>query len=208
MRGLEDLHDTVGTDKSKKVMKISKLNSKILPGAVLLFAMALLPNCKKDVAHPTAAAPPTQGMYAVINDTAWTAVTVAATLQYTGFSTGKIFTCRGTMGNKMIQIIASQSNVEAGSDFPLGPANGNLASFGYYILPVHLNLTEQNPTPGTDAGTSLVITNIDTAKRLISGTFTFPARDSIYDAFGNVILVVKSQINNGFFKKVPYVYTP
>ena len=202
------MHDAGSTDKKRKVMKVSTRNSTILFGAALLFAVVLLQNCKKDVAHTAAAAPPTQGMYALINDTAWTAVTVAASLQYTGFSTGKVFTCRGTMGNKMIQLIASQSNVAAGNDFPLGAANGNSASFGYYILPVHLNLTEQNPTPGTDAGTSLVITAIDTGKRLISGTFTFPARDSIYDAFGNVILVVKNQINNGLFKQVPYVYTP
>jgi len=189
-------------------MKISKRISKNLLNAALLFAVALLQNCKKDGVKTAAAAPPAQGMYAVVNDTAWTAVTVAASLEHTGFGTGKIFTCRGTMGNKMIQIIASQNDASPGSDFPLGPANGNLTSFGYYILPVHLSLTEQNPTPSTDAGTSLVITAIDTTKRLISGTFTFPARDSIYDAFGNVILVVKNQINNGIFKQVPYRYTP
>lgn len=182
--------------------------SKKLLVAALLFAALLLQNCKKDAAKTSASGPPKQGMYALINDTAWTAVTVAASLEYAGFSTGKVFTCRGTMGNKMIQLIASQNNVEPGNDFPLGPANGKTTSFGYYILPVHLNLTEQNPTPGTDAGTSLVITSIDTVKRLISGTFTFPARDSIYDAFGNVILVVKNQINNGFFKGVHYSYNP
>lgn len=189
-------------------MKILKPDSKILIGAALLFAAALLQNCKKDGVKTAAATPPAQGMYALINDTAWTAATVAATLQYTSFGTGKVFTCRGTMGNKMIQIIASQNDASAGSSFPLGPANGSLTSFGYYTLPVHLSLTEQNPTPGTEAGTSLVITAVDTSKRLISGTFTFQARDSIYDAFGNVILVVKNQINNGFFKQVPYVYTP
>jgi hypothetical protein len=189
-------------------MKIVKRNSKNLLLAALLFAAALLQNCKKEAVKTATAAPPNQGMYALINDTAWTAVTVAASLEYTGFSTGKVFTCRGTMGNKMIQLIASQSRVAAGNDFPLGAAEGDVNSFGYYLLPVHLSLTEQNPTPGTDAGTSLVITAIDTAKRLISGTFTFPQRDSIYDAYGNVIFVVKNQINNGFFKKVPYVYTP
>ena len=101
-----------------------------------------------------------------------------------------------------------QNNVAAGNDFPVGAANGNLASFGYYILPVHRNLTEQNPTRGTTAGTSLVITAIDPAKRLISGTFTFPQADSAYDAFGNVTAVQKNQIANGVFKQVNYVYTP
>jgi hypothetical protein len=190
------------------VMKILKQNSKNLLKATLLFVVALLQNCKKEAANTTPAALPKQGMYALINDTAWTAVTVAASLEYDGFSTGKIFTCRGTMGNKMIQLIAIQNNVAAGNDFAVGPANGNFDSFGYYILPVHRNLTEQNPTTGTTAGTSLVITAIDTANRLISGTFTFPQQDTAYDANGNVTAVQKNQIANGFFKQVHYVYTP
>ena len=188
-------------------MKILKQNSKNLLKAALLFVVALLQNCKKEAAN-TPPAPPKQGMYALINDTAWTAITVTASLEYNGFGTGKTFTCMGTMGNKVIQLIATQNNVAAGSDFPVGPANGNLASFGYYILPVHRNLTEQNPTPGTTAGTSLVITAIDPAKRLISGTFTFPQADSAYDAYGNVTAVQRNQIANGIFKQIHYVYTP
>ena len=122
-------------------------------------------------------------MYALINDTAWTAVTMTASLEYNGLSTGKTFTCRGTMDNKMIQLTAIQNNVAAGNYFPVGPANANSDSFGYYILPVHRNLTEQNPTLGTTGGTSLVITDIDTGGRLISGTFKFPQADTAYDAF-------------------------
>jgi hypothetical protein len=188
-------------------MKILKLNSKSLLVAALLLFAALLQNCKKEAAH-TPAAPPKQGMYALINDTAWTAVTIEASLEYDGFSTGKTFTCRGTGGKQIIQLIAIQNNVAAGNDFPVGPANGNLATFGYYIQPIHRNLTEQNPTPGTTAGTSLVISAIDTGKRLISGTFTFPQADTAYDAFGNVTAVTKNQIDKGFFKQVPYVYKP
>jgi hypothetical protein len=197
---------TINAEKHN-VMKILKQNSKNLLKAALLLVVALLQNCKKEAAK-TLAAPPKQGMYALINDTAWTAVTVAASLEYDGFSTGKIFTCRGTMGNQLIQLIAIQNNVVAGNDFPVGPVNGNLDSFGYYILPVHRNLTEQNPTTGTTDGTSLVITAIDTANRLISGTFTFPQQDTAYDAIGNVTAVQKNQIANGVFKQVHYVYTP
>jgi hypothetical protein len=189
------------------VMKILKPNSKNLLKAALLLVAALLQNCKKEAANTTAALPK-QGMYALINDTAWTAVTVTASLEYNEFSAGKIFTCEGTMGNQIIQLIAMQKNVAAGNDFPVGAANGNSAIFGYYIQPVHRNLTEQNPTLGTTAGTSLVITAIDTAKRLISGTFTFPQADSAYDANGNVTAVTKNQIANGVFKQVHYVYTP
>lgn len=188
-------------------MKILRQHSKSLLKAVLLLVVALLQNCKKEAAN-THAAPPKQGMYALINDTAWTAVTVTASLDYNGFSASKIFTCQGTMGNQMIQLVAIQNNVAAGNNFPVGPASGNLASFGYYILPVHRNLTEQNPTQGTIAGTSMVITAIDTAKRFISGTFTFPQADSAYDANGNVIAVTKNQITNGVFKQVHYTYNP
>jgi hypothetical protein len=198
-------HSTVNAEKHN-VMKILKQNSKNLLKATLLLVAALLQNCKKEAAN-TPAAPPKQGMYALINDTAWTAVTVSASLEYNGFSSGKIFTCRGTMGNQIIQLIAMQNNVAAGSDFPVGPANGNLASFYYYILPVHRELTEQNPTLGTTAGASLVITAIDTGKRLISGTFTFPQADSAYDANYNLTAVQKNQITNGVFKQVHYVYT-
>jgi hypothetical protein len=190
-------------------MKVLNQNSKKLFRAALLLLLpvVLLQNCKKEAGH-VPAAPPKQGMYALINDTAWTAVTVTASLEYTGFNTGKIFTCRGTMGNKIIQLIAVQNNVAAGNDFPLGAANANSDSFGYFILPIHRNLTEQNVTLGTSAGTSLVITAIDTAKRLISGTFKFPQADTAYDAIGNVTVVQNNLITNGFFKQVHYVYTP
>ena len=188
-------------------MKISKQNWINSLKAALLLVVALLQNCKKEAAH-IPAAPPKEGMYALINDTAWTAVTVTASLEYTGFSTGKIFTCRGTMGNKIIQLTAIQNNTAAGNAFPLGPVNGNFDSFGYYILPIHRALTEQNPTLGTVSGTSLIITAIDTANRLISGTFTFPQADTAYDAVGNVTVVQNNLITNGFFKQVHYVYTP
>ncbi|HTD40727.1 MAG TPA: hypothetical protein VK671_08910 [Mucilaginibacter sp.] len=188
-------------------MKTLKQNSKNILAAALLCVVALLQNCKKEAAH-TPAPLPAQGMYALINDTAWTAVTIAASLEYDPLSTSKIFNCRGTMGDKIIQLTATQNNVAAGNYFPVGLANGNFDSFGYYILPVHRNLTEQNPTKGTVAGTSLVITDIDTTNRLISGTFTFPQADTAYDAVGNVTVVQKNQITNGFFKQVHYVYTP
>lgn len=188
-------------------MKILKPNLKNLLAAALLLLVVLLQNCKKEAAK-TPASVPKQGMYALINDTAWTAETVAASLEYDKVSSGKIFTCRGTMGNKIIQFIAVQNNVTASNSFAVGPINGNFDSFGYYILPVHRDLTEQNPTTGTTDGTSLVITDIDTANRLISGTFKFPQQDTAYDAFDNVTAVQKNLITNGFFKHVHYVYTP
>ncbi|GAC1314860.1 MAG: hypothetical protein NVSMB24_39960 [Mucilaginibacter sp.] len=190
-------------------MKILKQNSKSLFKAALLFVVALSQNCKKEAATAkTQAALPAQGMYALINDTAWIAQTVTATLEYDRFSTSKIFTCRGTAGNQIIQLVAIQNDASAGSDFQVGPANGNSDNFSYFILPIHRSLTEQTTTPSTTAGSSLVITAIDSAKRLISGTFTFPSLDSAYDANGNVIAVQKNQIANGFFKQVHYVYTP
>jgi len=184
---------------------VMKILSHVL-GATLLFAVVLLQNCKKETAK-TPAAIPTKGMYALINDTAWTAETVVATLEYDAAS-GKVFTCRGTTGNKIIQLTAVQSNAPAGNNFPVGPVNANFDSFGYYILPLHRALTEQNPTAGTVAGTSLVITAIDTVNRFISGTFTFPQADTAYDAVGNVTVVQNNLITNGFFKQVHYVYTP
>ncbi len=188
-------------------MKLLNLNSKNLLWAALFFVVALLQNCKKEAGN-TAASLPKQGMYALINDTAWTALTVTATLEYTGFSTGKVFTCTGTMGNKMIHLVAAQNNVAASNGFPVGPANANLDSFDYFILPVHRNLTEQSTTLGTTPGASLVITDIDSAKQLISGTFSFPSRDSVYDAIGNLTSVQINQIANGIFKQVHYIYTP
>jgi hypothetical protein len=188
-------------------MIILKPNSKNLLITALLLVAALLQSCKKETAHAPAP-PPAAGMYALVNDTAWTAVTIAASLEYDRPSTSKVFTLRGTMGDKIIELISTQNNVAAGNNFPIGPANGNFASFGYYILPVHRALTEQNPTAGTVNGTSLVITAIDTTNRLISGTFKFPQADTAYDAIGNVTVVQNNQITNGFFKQVHYVYTP
>lgn len=188
-------------------MKILKQNSKILGKATFLLALLLLQNCKKEATKTTIALP-TQGMYALINDTAWTATTVTASLTYDASGSSRIFTCRGTMGGRIIQLVAGQTNVPAANNFPVGSANSNLASFFYYIEPIHRELTEQNPTAGTTAGTSLVITAIDTNKRLISGTFTFPQADSAYDANYNFIFAQNNQIANGFFKQIPYEYIP
>jgi hypothetical protein len=188
-------------------MKISKRCPKNLLFAALLFTTALLQNCKKDAANKPVLDVPKQGMYALINDTAWTAVTVTASLQYDAVSAGKIFTCEGTMGNKIIQLMAFQNNVAAGNSFPLGPATDNLNNFGYFILPVHRNLTEQNVTLVTTPGAGMVITDIDTGKQLISGTFKFPQADSAYDAVGNLTVVQNNLITNGVFKQVHYVYT-
>lgn len=192
--------------KKPNVVKTLKRNSKNLLGAFLLLVAGLLQNCKKEAAN-SAAAPPKEGMYALINDTAWTAVTVSASLEY-NVSTGKTFTCTGTMGNRVIQLTAVQNNVAAGNMFPVGPANGNLSTFAYFVLPVHRNLVEQSITMGTTPGASLVITAIDPATQLISGTFAFPQADSVYDAFDNVIAVQNNRITNGFFKQVHYVYKP
>lgn len=186
-------------------MKILKQHSTILIASVLLCTAMLLQNCKKEAAKTTAALPQ-QGMYALINDTAWTAITVSASLEYNALNSYKTFTCRGTMDKQIIQLVTTQNDVKAGSDFPVGPANGNLTSFGYFIQPIHRELTEQNPTSGTVAGTSMVITAIDPAKQLISGTFTFPQADSAFDANYNLTAVQRNQINNGFFKNVHYEY--
>ena len=186
-------------------MKILKQNSTILIAAAVFCMAALLQNCKKEAAK-TNAALPQQGMYALINDTAWTAITVSASLEYNALNALKTFTCRGTMGKQIIQLVTTQSDESANNNFPVGPANGNLTSFGYFIQPIHRELTEQNPTSGTVAGTSLVITAIDPAKQLISGTFTFPQADSAFDANYNLTAVQRNQINNGFFKNVHYDY--
>lgn len=189
-------------------MKILKPSASKLFVAALIMAAALLQNCKKQAANPPAATVPEHGMYALINDTAWTAESITASLGYDATSTSRVFLCQGTMGNKMIQLTAYQSNVLASNDFPLGTANNSLNNFAYFILPVHRNLTEQNVTPGTTPGVSMVITSIDTGKRLISGTFAFPMADSAYDAFGGLTAVQQNLVKKGVFKEVHYVYTP
>lgn len=187
-------------------MKILNQYSKILLAAAFLMVAALLQNCKKEATAKTNTAPPTQGMYAIINDTAWTAAIVDASLSYDPTSSSRIFSCTGTMGGRIIQLVATQNNVAPANNFLVGDANNNLTNFFYYIQPIHRELTEQNPTAGKSAGTSLVITSIDTAKQLISGTFTFPQVDSAYDANYNFIFSQNNKIDNGFFKQVHYVY--
>jgi hypothetical protein len=189
-------------------MKTLKPNASKLFVAALTMAAALLQNCKKQAINTPTTAVPEHGMYALINDTAWTAESVTASLEYDAASTSRIFTCQGTMGNKVIQLTAYQSNVAAGNDFPLGAANNSLDNFAYFILPVHRNLTEQNVTLGNTPGAGMVITSIDTGKRLISGTFAFPMADSAYDAFGGLTAVQQNLVKKGVFKEVHYVYTP
>jgi hypothetical protein len=191
------------------IMKILGQNLKNFRHAALLLAVALLQNCKKEAVN-TPAAPQKPGMYALVNDTAFTAVTVTASLMYDEFEAAKNFTLTGTMGNKTIQLSAIQPNVAESADFQLGPASINFNTFSYYAQPAPGNTFTQQSVPSGRAipGASIMITAIDTAKRLISGTFTFPSQDNVYDANGKLILTQNNQITKGVFNQVPYIYTP
>lgn len=186
-------------------MKIFTRNLKALSVVGLLLLVLILQNCKRAIVN-TPTSLPTKGMYALINDTVWTPPIVSASLAYDASNKSKTFTCIGTMGDKIIQLVASQNNVVAGNNFPIGNINGSSVSYYYYIQPIHRELTEQNPTFGNAPGTNLTITEIDTSKQLISGTFTFPQVDSAYDPNYNFIFSTTNQIKNGFFKQIHYGY--
>ncbi|MDB4918759.1 MAG: hypothetical protein JWQ54_742 [Mucilaginibacter sp.] len=180
---------------------------KIYLFVTFLLAALLLQNCKKDTV--TATATSANLFFAVINDTTWNADTVNASITYNSATKSKIFTCSGIGLNKEINMSVTQNNAPATTGFPLATYNVSTTSdvqMSYY--------TEQKNSAGADVlapqGTvgpgsgTIIITAIDSVKKIITGTFSCSTMKNNYDSNGNIVSVYRSQISAGAFNNMPY----
>ncbi len=171
----------------------------------LLLAVLLLQNCKKDTYTETATS--TNTLFAVINDTTWSAVDIQASLTYNSATKTKVFTCTGTATNQEVTFNVTANNAANTASFPLQTFNddGSTITFGYLRASSSGTYIPQG-TVSAGSGT-ITFTAIDSVARKCSGTFSCIARHNNYDNNGNLVSVTINEVNYGAFNNLPYTFT-
>jgi hypothetical protein len=172
--------------------------------ATLLSVVLLLQNCKKDTV--TASTTSTEPMIAFINDTTWIATNVQASITYNSANNTKVFTCTGLANNQQINMLVTQHNAANTTGFALSSYNVNQTAdvaLSYNFLQNGVLAPQGVVQPGSG---TVVITGIDSVKKVITGTFTFSSIKNNYDNTGAIISVTVAQISNGGFNSVPYTF--
>jgi hypothetical protein len=175
--------------------------------APLLIVVLLLQKCKTDTI--TANATSSNTMFAVINDTTWSADTINAAIVYNAATKSKVFTCSGIAKNKEVNISVTLNNSTNTTGFPLSTFNADAAglnTFSYATSPGNdLNFVQQG-TVGAGSGT-ITVASIDSVKKQMTGTFSLVTKKTIYDNNGNIVSVTINEVAAGAFNSMPYTFT-
>jgi len=171
----------------------------------LLLAVLLLQNCKKDTYTEIATSNNT--LFAVINDTTWSAVNIQAALTYNSATKTKVFTCTGIATNQKVTFNITATNTINTASFPLQTFNddGSTITFGY----LRANSSGTYIPQGTVAAGSgtITFTSVDSVARKCSGTFSCIAQHTNYDNMGNILSITTNDVANGAFNNLPYTFT-
>ncbi len=170
----------------------------------LLLAVLLLQNCKKDTFTETATSSNT--LFAVINDTTWTATNIQASLTYNAATKTKVFTCTGIATNQKVIFNVTATHASNSGSFPLQTfqADGSTITFAYQRANSSGTYLDQG-TVGTSG--SVQFTAVDSVAHKCSGIFNCIARHNNYDNSGNIVSVTINEVNNGAFNDLPYTFT-
>ena len=171
----------------------------------LLLAVLLLQKCKKDTY--TAYAASTNTMYAIINDSTWSADTTQAAITYNSAAKTKVFTCSGIANNKEVTFsvnIPSSSNTPGFPLYTFNADSANLHQFAFYTKGSGV-FVEQGSV-GAGSGT-VMFTAIDSVKKVVTGTFSLVTRKYNYDGSGNLISITINKVLDGAFNSMPYTFS-
>jgi hypothetical protein len=179
--------------------------------ATLFLGILLLENCKKDTV--TATATSNALLVTSINDTTWTptADSITASLTYNAASGTKVFACAGISDNKEIKFFATKKGGNT-AGFPITSYfvdSTQNVSMSYLIKQKDANGNSvflPQGTVGPGSGT-IIVTAIDSVKKLITGTFSFTSVKNNLDSNGNIISINVAQITSGAFNSLPYTFT-
>jgi len=172
----------------------------------LLLAVLLLQKCKKDTY--TAYATSTNTMFAIVNDTTWSADTTQASITYNAATKTKVFTCTGIANNKEVIMSCTFANTGNTPGFPLNTFNADSAQtnqFAYYTKGLTGGFVEQG-TVGPGSGT-IVFTAVDSVKKVVTGTFSLVTKKINYDKNGNQVSTTINEVADGAFNSMPYTFT-
>ena len=175
---------------------------------LLLISAIYFQSCKKDVVT-TASTTSDKILAANINGVEWYPDTVTARISFDDVTKIKTFFVIGTADSKRVAFSINVSNSTNTNSFPLatykvdGTSN---VSMTYYTLQKNAAgnyVYTQTGTVEPGSG-SATITAIDTAKKVITGTYAFTAKKVNYDSDGNYVSIEISQILLGTFTNLPY----
>ena len=175
----------------------------------LLLAVLLLQKCKKD--SYTADATSSNTLFAVINDTTWSADTITAAVTYNSLTKSKTFTCTGLAKNKEVNLSVKLVTSGNTPGFPLSTFNADSLGnnlFSYYTYEKNssgANVFFQQGTVGIGSGT-ITFTAVDSVKKVMTGIFSLVSEHKTYDSSGNLLTVTINEVAAGAFNNLPYTY--
>jgi len=177
--------------------------------ATLFLAVLILQNCKKDTFIATATT--TSILYADINDTTWTPDTLNASITYNSIAKTKVFSFSGQEFNKQVSVSVTQNSGSNTPGFPLGTYTVNNTSnvmMNYFNKQKNSSGNYVFVQQGTVAPGSgqIIVTTVDSVKKVISGTFRFTAKQTNYDSNGNFLSFFSANISSGSFNSMPYTF--
>ena len=185
--------------------------------ALLFLSLLFLENCKKDTIYATATS--TSILFASINDTLWHPDTISAAINYNSATKSKVFTCTGISGNKEVNMLVNLPNALNTAGFTLGTYNVN--ALADTVKTITYTLMSYDVGAKNSAGTYLftpsgtvypgsgyvIISAIDSVKKLITGTFSLTSVKNNYNATGIVIVSFHDdQVSEGAFNNMPYTF--
>jgi hypothetical protein len=171
----------------------------------LLLAVLLLQNCKKDTYTEVATSSNT--LFAVINDTTWSAVDIHANLTYNSATKTKVFTCTGTATNQEVTFSITANNAINTASFPLETfnADGSNNTFAYLRANSAGTYIDQGTVAAGDG--AITFTAVDSVAHKCSGLFVYKAEHNNYDKNGNLVSVTINEVQQGAFNSLPYTFT-
>jgi len=174
--------------------------------ATLIIAVLLLQKCKTDTVTATATSSNT--MFAVINDTTWSADTINASITYNAATNAKVCTFIGTARDKQVRVSVTVNNGTSTAGFPIGTYNADAAgknTFAYYTSSGNGVFVQQGTViPGSG---TITIASVDSVKKQMTGTFSLVAKKTVYDNSGNIVSTTINEIAGGAFNNMPYTFT-
>lgn len=170
--------------------------------ATLLLAVLLLQNCKKDTITETVVSSNT--LFAVIDDSTWSATKLNAELTYNSAAKTKVFTCTGFASNKEITFkITAINQTSNTASFPLQTfySDGVNTTFAYLTATSSAGPYVQQGTVAPQSGI-IVFSSVDSVKRQCSGTFSYISTQNNTD--GSITI---HEVNAGAFNNLPFTFT-
>lgn len=177
---------------------------------LLLLAAIGIQSCKKD-ATTSASTISDQILSANINTVSWIPDTVNATITYNAAAKTKTFDVVGTATQQRVHITVKLQNSTNTNDFTLATYKVDAAAntaFSYSTLQlISPGVYDYRPVGVVEEGSgSVTISAIDKDKKLLTGTYSFTAKQVNKDQDGNIISIVTQQVLLGTFTNLPYTF--